>query len=509
MSLEHRIGRAIAEKPLSGGALIERLQAGGEPLPAGAAVLVYGALANLKARGEAEVVGRGPGEVLWGAPGSPPGTPAPPGHPPSFACEAGELAWIEREIWRLTKGLPSHYFEELRRAVVADADRRVFHGAKLPRAVSGALAALGPPAQARRYLRRVERGGPVPLRLPMPRRWLVVPVACVLAIAVVRIFLVGLYTMPDESISMAPTLFPAREHGDRWVLAWLCAYWFDGPERGDLVVFRAPGRSDPLVKRVAGLPRESVAIRQGDLVVDGKRLVKERALLDRVRVPLFGLEDLEETAQPAGLRLPGERWHVGYRNADRTWNRRAGPCRDVVVRVRARARTRPGSLGLELDGGGRARCGVVFWRDESGARHGFASVGDVEVATGPDFRIAPGTQSEIWLTNADGLFRVEIDGREIARAPVPKAVRSPELAIHAVNAELVAFEAARDLVYEPLEQAPTQVWELGDGEYFVLGDNSPLSRDSRSFGPVRRSAVLGRIFAVAWPPERLRLLGGR
>lgn len=37
---------------------------------------------------------------------------------------------------------------------------------------------------------------------------------------------------------------------------------------------------------------------------------------------------------------------------------------------------------------------------------------------------------------------------------------------------------------------------LGEDEYFLLGDNMALSRDSRIFGPVKRSALLGKVLRV-------------
>ena len=37
------------------------------------------------------------------------------------------------------------------------------------------------------------------------------------------------------------------------------------------------------------------------------------------------------------------------------------------------------------------------------------------------------------------------------------------------------------------------------GQLFVMGDNRGNSQDSRSFGPIQRSAVVGRAFVRIWP----------
>jgi signal peptidase I len=101
--------------------------------------------------------------------------------------------------------------------------------------------------------------------------WLVL-IAIALGIAfLIKSFLFQAFYIPSES--MKPTL----NVGDR-VLVNKLSYDLHDPNRGDIVVFEAPPRAqsggiEDLVKRVIGLPGETVtADADGTVVVDGRRL---------------------------------------------------------------------------------------------------------------------------------------------------------------------------------------------------------------------------------------------
>ncbi|MEY2397762.1 MAG: signal peptidase [Actinomycetota bacterium] len=41
------------------------------------------------------------------------------------------------------------------------------------------------------------------------------------------------------------------------------------------------------------------------------------------------------------------------------------------------------------------------------------------------------------------------------------------------------------------------------GYVWVMGDNRPNSHDSRFFGPIKQSSIIGHAFVRVWPPNRL------
>ena len=74
-----------------------------------------------------------------------------------------------------------------------------------------------------------------------------------------------------------------------------------------------------------------------------------------------------------------------------------------------------------------------------------------------------------------------------------------------VTAEGVLFIDGRHVAEPYLGGLPSSVglgesaWDLGAGEYLVLGDNRAHSTDSREFGPIEGDRIVGRVWMRYWP----------
>jgi signal peptidase I len=99
--------------------------------------------------------------------------------------------------------------------------------------------------------------------------WTVILIAVLLCTVVLRTYVVQSFSIP--SLSMYPTL----QVGDRIIVNKL-SYDLHGIHRGDIVVFARPPLEDQeyadLVKRVIGLPGETISSKGGHVYIDGKRL---------------------------------------------------------------------------------------------------------------------------------------------------------------------------------------------------------------------------------------------
>jgi signal peptidase I len=73
-----------------------------------------------------------------------------------------------------------------------------------------------------------------------------------------------------EQVSMLPNL-----HEGEYVIVDKVSYAFRQPERGEIIVLRNPNPGQPdLIKRVIGLPGETIEVRGGQVYIDGQPLTE-------------------------------------------------------------------------------------------------------------------------------------------------------------------------------------------------------------------------------------------
>ena len=99
--------------------------------------------------------------------------------------------------------------------------------------------------------------------------WAVILMAVLLCTVLLRTYVIQSFYIPS------PSMVPTLQVGDRIMVNKL-SYDFHGVHRGDIVVFKRPPLEmqdfPDLVKRVIGLPGETISTKDGHVYIDGKLL---------------------------------------------------------------------------------------------------------------------------------------------------------------------------------------------------------------------------------------------
>ena len=106
-------------------------------------------------------------------------------------------------------------------------------------------------------------------------------------------------------------------------------------------------------------------------------------------------------------------------------------------------------------------------------------------------------------------FRVEATGRSMEPALVPGDYLVATKAGPIRRGALVVVERPGQPDFEMVKRVAAVAGDQVDGrvlerdEYWVVGDRSELSTDSRTFGPVTKDQIHGVVRLRYWPPSRL------
>lgn len=350
-------------------------------------------------------------------------------------------------------------------------------------------------------------------------------------VLLIRTHVLGGYRIPSSS--MAPTFLGNPDSGDR-VLVDKTRFIRRAPERWMLAVFRRPGDRRTYVKRLVGLPGDLLLIRDGDVYNHGALLIKPDAVLDEVLVPVY-----DETAHrprfdafwcvtsgeadPSSegiLLLPGPDGPAAIQTRDEITDGhldregRFRPGRNVVPDLEVRIRFTPGagarSLEVELDRD----------RDRIRVRVGIGAAGRIELPGGatrplPGLKATPGREHQLTVSNVDSRLRVRWDGVVVCDQsgtppdrgqPLPPRRTRVEVTGSGGPLRISGLRIRRDLHFtrdgEHATATPTRV---DSDHYFLLGDNSGESVDSRQWGPVPGAGLIGEPVLIFWPLRRFRL----
>ena len=90
---------------------------------------------------------------------------------------------------------------------------------------------------------------------------------------------------------------------------------------------------------------------------------------------------------------------------------------------------------------------------------------------------------------------------------IKRLVGLPGDTIHVTNTNVIINGQT---IREPYIRVPfnfeVNAWKLGPDQFFVMGDNRDNSLDSRTWGPLDRSYIIGKVVVAYWPMNYLGLI---
>jgi signal peptidase I len=326
------------------------------------------------------------------------------------------------------------------------------------------------------------------------------------------------------------------------------AYRIGDPKRWDIVVFKKPllaserPPAPDYIKRLIGLPGDSITIKRGNIYNNKQICRKPRDVQEAMWIPVYWGNLFEQTPEkcsefwdgdasftPCEMTLAPKANHIAQTrlnhpiNTYLAYNRSDTPSAPLytVGEIKAALEIKPLEGGYfairieqdrkyytcEFDFGSQTHVTLVA----DGTR-----VAEMDL---PAKRIRMGAWNKVAFSHADATVWLDIDGTEIVRREFePQQDRPPYSSGLAFAGSKKAVSLRNVMVYrdtyyfspsdvgvsDTLFRDDTTAFQVPYGSYFMMGDNSSHSYDSRYWGVVPRKNLVGKGFLVWWPPGELR-----